>query len=195
MANPAPTPPATALNQYVVVPRDSRFTVQAVATGFLSAMGHNPTIGIRDFSGEVRFNADPVQGSGFHLTIKASSLAVEDDISDKDRREIERIMQQQVLESARFPEIVYDAPVVSIEKMGDSLYSAAFDGDLRLHGVTRSERVIARIAVFGSMLRASGSFTLKQSDYEIKPVVVAGGTLKLKDELKFSFEMVAREQA
>jgi hypothetical protein len=30
--------------------------------------------------------------------------------------------------------------------------------------------------------------------YQIKPVVVAGGALKLKDELKFSFEMVARSQ-
>jgi hypothetical protein len=42
------------------------------------------------------------------------------------------------------------------------------------------------------MLRASGDFILKQSDYGIKPVIVAGGALKLKDELKFSFEMVAR---
>ena len=27
----------------------------------------------------------------------------------------------------------------------------------------------------GEMLRASGDFTLKQSDYQIKPVSVAGG--------------------
>ena len=46
----------------------------------------------------------------------------------------------------------------------------------------------------GEMLRASGDFTLKQSDYQIKPVSVAGGALKMKDELKFSFEMVARKK-
>jgi len=168
--------------------------VLAVATGLLSAMGHNPTIGIRDFSGEVNFSPDALQGSGFRLTIKAASLAVEDDISDKDRREIERIMQQQVLEIARFPEIVYDAPVASIEKMGDSLYSATLDGNLSLHGVTRPQRVVVRVATFGSMLRASGNFTLNQSDYQIKPVTVAGGVIRLKDELKFNFEIVAREQ-
>ena len=50
------------------------------------------------------------------------------------------------------------------------------------------------IAVFGTMLRASGEFMLSQAAYEIKPVSVAGGALKLKDEVKFSFEMVAREQ-
>jgi len=54
--------------------------------------------------------------------------------------------------------------------------------------------VTARIAVFGTMLRASGDFTLKQTDYQIKLISVAGGAIKLKDELKVSFEMVAREQ-
>jgi hypothetical protein len=44
------------------------------------------------------------------------------------------------------------------------------------------------------MLRASGDFILRQADYQIKLVSVAGGALKLKDELKFSFEIVARKQ-
>jgi hypothetical protein len=51
-----------------------------------------------------------------------------------------------------------------------------------------------RVALLGDMLRASGDFTLSQSDFGIKPVSVAGGALKLKDELKFSFEIVARKQ-
>ena len=44
------------------------------------------------------------------------------------------------------------------------------------------------------MLRASGEFTVRQTDYGIKPVSVAGGALKVKDELKFSFDIVARKQ-
>ena len=71
-------------------------------------MGHNPTIGIRDFSGEVRFLPDTLEGNGFHISIKSSSLSVQNDISDKDRREIERLMNEQVLETAKYPEIVYD---------------------------------------------------------------------------------------
>jgi polyisoprenoid-binding protein YceI len=128
------------------------------------------------------------------LNIKASSLSVQDDISDKDRREIERIMNEQVLETAKYPEIVYEAPMLSITRIGESLYTADLDGSLNLHGVARSQPVAARVAVFGTMLRASGDFTLKQTDYEIKPISVAGGAIKLKDELKLSFEMVAREQ-
>lgn len=182
------------LAHYVLDAKASRFTVQAFATGLLSAMGHNPTIGIRSFSGEVNFRPEALQGSKFRLTIKTSSLSVEDDISDKDRREIERLMNEQVLETAKYPEIVYEAPVVTITKMGDSLFSATLEGDLTFHGVTCRQPVTARIAVFGTMLRVSGDFRLKQSDYQIKPISVAGGALKLKDELKFSFEIVAREQ-
>jgi polyisoprenoid-binding protein YceI len=178
----------------VIDARASRFTVQAFATGLLSAMGHNPTIGIRDFSGDVNFSPEALQGNAFRLSIKTASMSVEDDIADKDRREMERLMKEQVLEITKYPEAVYEAPVISITKLGDSLYSAVLDGTLSLHGATCRQPVTAHIAVFGAMLRASGDFTLRQTDYQIKPVSVAGGSLKLKDELKVSFEMVAREQ-
>jgi polyisoprenoid-binding protein YceI len=75
------------------------------------------------------------------------------------------------------------------------LFAATLNGNLSFHGVTNAQQVSARIAVLGEMLRASGEFTLRQSDYGIKPISVAGGALKVKDELKCSFEMVARKQA
>lgn len=184
---------ATAVH-YVMDARASRFTVQAFATGVLAAMGHNPTLGIRDFSGEVNFSPDTLEGNSFHLSIKSSSLSVQNDISDKDRREIERLMHEQVLETAKYPEIVYDVPSFTATKMGDTLYSAALNGNVTLHGVTNNQPVTARVALFGDMLRASGDFTLSQTDYEIKLVSVAGGALKLKNDLTFSFEIVARKQ-
>ena len=78
--------------------------------------------------------------------------------------------------------------------MTEMLYSANLNGQLTLHGVTRSQPITARVALLGSMLRASGDFSLNQSDYNIKLLSVAGGALKVKDELKFSFEIVARKQ-
>jgi polyisoprenoid-binding protein YceI len=179
---------------YVMDARVSRFTVQASATGVLAAMGHNPMIGIRDFSGELTFSTETLEGNGFHISIKSSSLEVQNDISDKDRREIERLTNEQVLETSKYPEIVYDVRTFTATKMGDTLYSAPLNGDLTLHGVTNRQPVTARVAVFGEMLRASGDFTLNQTDYQIRPVSMAGGALKLKNELKFSFEIVARQQ-
>jgi polyisoprenoid-binding protein YceI len=185
---------STRLHHYVVDARASRFTVQAFATGILSAMGHNPKIGIRNFSGEVDFSPETAEGSGFRLKMQANSLNVLDDVSDKDRREIERMMNEQVLEVAKYPEILYEAATVSVMRLESALYSATLNGNLSFHGVTRSQPVTTRIAEFGDMLRASGEFTMRQSDYGIKPIAVAGGALKVKDELKLSFEMVARKE-
>lgn len=182
------------LLHYVVDARSSRFTVQAFATGILSAMGHNPKIGIRTFTGEVDFSADGAQAGRFRLSMKSNSLGVLDDVSDKDRRDIEKMMNEQVLEPSKYPDMVYDAPSVSIARIDAALFSATLNGALTFRGVTRNQLIAARIAVFDEMLRASGEFTLNQSDYGIKPISVAGGALKVKDELKFSFEMVARKQ-
>jgi polyisoprenoid-binding protein YceI len=182
----------TPTDRYVIDSRASRFTVQAFATGLLARMGHNPIIGIRDFSGEMQFNPDKLEAGGFRLAIKSASLSVQNDISDKDLREIERLMNQEVLETAKFPEIVYEASSISVTKMAEMLCSATLNGKLTMHGVTRNQTIAVRVALLGSMLRASGDFSLEQTDYNIKLVSVAGGALKLKDELKFSFEMVAR---
>ena len=184
----------TPTDRYVIDGKASRFTVQAFATGLLAKMGHNPTIGIRDFSGEMKFNPDKLEAGSFRLLIKTASLSVQDDISSKDIREIERLMNDEVLETAKFPEILYEADSISVTKMTDTLCSATLNGKLTLHGVTRNQPIAVRVALLGSMLRASGDFSLDQTDYDIKLVSVAGGALKLKDELKFSFEMVARQQ-
>ena len=182
------------MDRYVIDGRASRFTVRAFATGLLAKMGHNPTIGIRDLSGELTFDPDKLEAASFRIVIKSASLSVQDDISSKDLREMERLMNQEVLETEKFPEILYEASAITLTKMADMLYSATLNGNLTMHGVTRSQPIVTRVALLGSMLRASGDFSLNQTDYNIKLVSVAGGALKLKDELTFSFEIVARKQ-
>jgi polyisoprenoid-binding protein YceI len=174
--------------------RASRFTVRAFASGMLAAMGHNPTVGIRDFSGEMSFDPEKADAGSFRLDVKAASLGIQDDVSEKDRREMEGLMNQEVLETAKFPEIRYEASDITVMRVSEMLYSAALNGELTLHGVTRRQPINARITLLGSMLRASGDFTLDQTNYNIKLVSVAGGVIKVKDELKFSFEIVARKQ-
>ena len=183
-----------AMDRYVIDGRSSRFTVRAFAAGLLAAMGHNPTIGIRDFSGEMQFNPEKLDAGSLKIIVKSSSLSVQDDISTNDLREMERLMNQEVLETAKFPEILYEALNIAVTKMADTLYSVILKGNLTLHGVSRSQPINVRVALLGSMLRASGDFSLNQTDYDIKLVSVAGGALKLKDEIKFSFEIVARKQ-
>jgi polyisoprenoid-binding protein YceI len=174
--------------------RASQFTVQVFAGGLLSSFGHNPTIAIRDFSGEAEVNPEEIERSSLKLTILAASLTVRDDISDKDRSEIERSMQQEVLESSSYPEIVYECSNLSAAKAGEGQYSVTLNGDLTMHGSTQSQPVAARVALSGDSLRAFGSFTIRQTDYGLKLFSAAGGAMKVKDELKFSFNIVGRKR-
>jgi polyisoprenoid-binding protein YceI len=186
--------PDTAVELYSIDKSVSRFTVRAFASGMLSAMGHSPTIAIRDFSGEARFNRDRPEASSLRLEIHASSLEVTDDIKSSDRREIESTMHQTVLETARYPGIVFETSGVSAELVAPGRYRMALNGALTLHGVTRALRLVAQVILVGDSLRAFGEFAVGQSSFGIAPVSVAGGTLKLKDELKCDFDIVARKQ-
>jgi polyisoprenoid-binding protein YceI len=181
--------------RYLIDPKGSWFTVRAFATGMLSAFGHNPTTAIPDFQGEIQFGTDTLEDASLRIVIQAASLVVTDDISTKDRQEIERRMHEEVLEADSFPEIIYECPrVSSVQKLGEGLYSVSLDGELALHGVTRSQPVAARVTLKGDRLRTTGEFSMCQSDYGIRPVSAAGGTVKLKDELKLSFDISARKQ-
>ena len=55
----------------------------------------------------------------------------------------------------------------------------------------KTSGITSEVTLSGETLRAKGDFTLKQTDFGIKLVSVAGGTLKVKNELKFSFNLVA----
>jgi len=180
-----PTLPAEAATvHYVIETKASTLTVKAFAGGPLSALGHNPTIAAPDFEGEI-----------LRLVVRAPSLTVTDDLSEKDRQEINRRMQEEVLESDSFSDIVYECSQVSASKTGEGQYWVALNGELTLHGVKRGQAVSARISVNGNTLRATGEFAVRQSDYEIRPVSALGGAVKLKDELKVSFHIFARKQA
>jgi polyisoprenoid-binding protein YceI len=182
-------------DDFVIVGKRSRFTVRAFAGGMLSALGHNPTIAIREFVGDIRFRRDKLDEASLRLSIRSDSLRITDDVSEKDRQEIERQMRDDVLEASKYPEIVFDTNGVIAEPIFDGQYKVEINGKLSLHGVTRDFLIPCRLIVSDDSLRASGEFSLLQSDYRIKPVSAAGGTIKLKDELKFSFDIVAQKKA
>jgi len=126
--------------------------------------------------------------------VRADSLEVMDDIKSADRQEMESTMNQSVLETAKYPEIAFAATGVSTTQLSEGRYQANLNGSLTLHGVSRPIAIPAQVTLLGDMLRAGGEFSLLQTNFGINLVSVAGGTLKLKDELKIAFDIVARKQ-
>ena len=171
----------------------SRFTVQAFAAGMLSTFGHNPKIAIRDYDGEIQFAPDSYENAVVRVTVRTSAMEVQDEMRNDDRKKLEQTMYE-VLELQCFPTAIYETKQITVQKQSEDMLLAQATGTLAFHGVTQTQSVSARVTRLGTMLRLSGDFSLRQSDYGIKPVSFAGGAVRLKDELKFTFELVARMQ-
>ena len=179
------------ISTYRLDPKPSRFTIRVTAGGLLSAFGHNPLIGVREFSGEVRFDPASPESASIRMQVPSGSLEVAGDVNEKDRREIEQMMHEQVLESGSYPVIEFQSSDVKVTSTGAGQFRAVISGELSLHGVTRPQTIVARVTANGDRLRASGEFSIYQTEYGIQLVTVAGGALKVKDELKASFEILA----
>jgi polyisoprenoid-binding protein YceI len=185
---------ASSTVRYVIDTRASQFTVQAFASGLVAAVAHSPKIAIRDWTGEAQVASNTLEGVFLKVRVKAASLEVLDELRDADRREIHRIMNQEVLETAAFPEVVYETSEVKAEKVRDDLYKLKVRGRLSLHGVSNEHSFNAQVSLAEDSARAYGDFTVRQSEYDIRIASIAGGTLKLQDDLKFSFYVLARRQ-
>jgi polyisoprenoid-binding protein YceI len=187
--------PEDATVRHIIDASQSTFVVQVFATGLLSAFGHNPSIAARDFDGGVDFTSagGAIVGARLSVRIRSGSLEVTDDINEKDRAEIHRRMCDEVLETDRFPEIAYECSQVTASGDG-SRYWASLKGEMTLHGITRNLPVSVKVILNGNSLRASGEFTLSQREYGLAPVSAAGGTIRVKDAVKITFDIVARRQ-
>ena len=141
------------------------------------------------------FAPDTLADARLKVVIDSGSLEVLDDLREADRREIHRVMYDEVLEAKRFPEIVFESSSIGVERLKDNLNRVNVEGRVALHGSSNGQTFFSQVAFGVDSFRAYGEFTLLQSDYGIRIASIAGGTLKLQDELKFSFYVVGRKQS
>ncbi len=168
----------------------SRFTVQAFAGGALSYFAHSPAFAVRDFMGSVTLERGAVQGATLQLNVRADSLELTDDVRPADREEIQSRMRREVLETATYPEIRFDATATAAERAGEHEYQVRFTGSLTLHGRTRPHEAAAHLRLYSDGMRLTGESALRLSDFGIAPVTALGGTIKLKDQLRVAFDLV-----
>ena len=104
-------------------------------------------------------------------------------------------MRDQVLEIAKYPEIVFVSSNISVTRSAEGRYRARVIGDLTFHGITQKNLWISsEVKVRTIVCAHRETFRLKQTDFGIKPFSAAGGTIKLKNELKFSFDIAAQKK-
>lgn len=167
------------------------FTVQAYAEGMLSFMGHNPAFAVRRYGGEIQFADNARTVESMLVVAEAEWLSLRDNVSQKDRAEIENTMRERVLETDKFPEIHFVSKDVSLTEKRDGKFAVTANGMLSLHGETLPKTIEAEAEISNGNIRAVGEFSLRQSDFNIEQVKALGGTLKVKDEVKISFDITA----
>jgi polyisoprenoid-binding protein YceI len=170
--------PAVIAQVHAIDTGRSVMTVRVYKAGLLSALGHDHEIAAPIAGGSVDATARQVE---VHAHVAA--LQVRDPkISDKDSAEIQSTMLgPEVLDSGRFPEIVFRSTAAAPAGPG----SWRVQGNLTLHGETH----LVDVEVRETSGHYVGTARFKQSEFDIKPVKVAGGSIRVKDEVRIEFDI------
>jgi hypothetical protein len=117
------------------------------------------------------------------LVVEAERMHVLDPgLSPKDRNEVQtRMLGVEVLDASHFTKIGFESTAVDRLDSGGWLVR----GHLTLHGQRRP--VVVKVA--GEHGHYTGFTSLKQTDFGITPISIAGGTVKVKDEVRVEFDV------
>jgi hypothetical protein len=156
----------------------SKLVVWAFKSGLFSAFAHDHEIAAPVASGILDEAAPSVE-----LRVEARALRVLDPKLAEDKRaEVDRTMKgPEVLDAARYPEIRFRS--TAVERTAADVWRVR--GAVEIHGQSRPVEFEVRRA--GGVYR--GFATLRQTEFGITPVKVAGGTVKVKDEIRIEFEI------
>jgi polyisoprenoid-binding protein YceI len=157
----------------------STLSIRVFKKGLLSGFGHDHEIAAPLSSGAVDFAALSVE-----VHFDAQELKVLDpDASPGDRAKVrETMLSDKVLDASHFKDIGFVSR--SVKVAGENAYTV--EGDLTLHGVTHP--LVLPVSLRNG--HYTGSVNLKQTDFGITPISLAGGSVKVKDVVEISFDIV-----
>jgi polyisoprenoid-binding protein YceI len=155
------------------------------------------TLGAAEKAGELVFDLTSFEADAPEVR---QYVKLEGTMSDKDRRSVTRTMLgSQVLDTQQYPKAT--CTLTTVKPLDDQAAGGTgryrVEGRLSLHGEEQPVRFEARAerAKTEGALRLTGHFTLRQTDYKIKPYSALFGTLKVKDELTVYGDLVLVPQA
>ncbi len=164
----------------------SSLKIRVFKSGAFAAFAHDHEIQAPIEEGKIEDGkADSSAHASVQLRVDSRKMRVLDpEVSADKRGEIQHTMQgPTVLDVEKFPEISYASTTVT--SRGDGRWEV--HGDLTLHG--QKQPVAVEVSLQDGHYR--GSASLKQSSFGITPIRIAGGTVKVKDEVKIEFDVVA----
>src|SRR5437773_52369 len=164
----------------------SRFDVKTGKAGLLGFAGHTHVVRARGFVGRVVYYPDTPAQSRVEIVVRVDSLAVLTSSDTAETRKVTHAMRTEVLHADVYPEISFVSTAVSPTADGFQV-----QGRLTLAGQTRDVSCDIRAGIGTDTLRATGGFSVKQTDFGIRPYRGGpAGTVRVADRVTFSFEAV-----
>jgi len=183
---------SAAVVRYQLDAAQSKFMVHAFRGGLAWFKGHDHYIAARDFTGEAALALDAVNPASLKMTVRAASLEETDAaFTPQQKQIIKKELDELVLETAKYPEITFESTDVQGNLNGGQI-DVKIGGNLSLHGVTRRVVIPARVTVSGDTLRAQGEFEINRKDFNVNATNAFHGFVRIKHELKFTFDIVGQ---
>lgn len=170
-----------------VVPQRSYFRVHVGTAGLFGALAHNHLIEAQKITGCATIDPKDITHSSIKLAFTTAGIRVMD--TGKDRAEVQKTMETDVLHVAEFPEAVFES--TSIERPGGN--ELRVRGNLTIRGKTLQVLIQVTFVQMGDgAYQAQGNYKFKQSAFGIKPIQLGGGTIKVKDEVEAEFQILLK---
>jgi len=165
----------------------SRLVVRTGKAGLLGFAGHEHRIQAREFSGRIVYYPDQPDASHVTVSIATGRLEVLTPPDTAEIRKVTAAMRADVLDVPQYPEITLTSQ--SVEKTGDTLRVRA---TLTMKGQTRTVPLAVGVRIGPDTLRATTTFTVRQSDYGIRPYRGGpGGAVRVADAVTFDIDAIA----
>jgi polyisoprenoid-binding protein YceI len=164
----------------------SRLVVKTGKAGLFGFAGHTHVIQARAVAGELVYRPG-TSSSSLRIKVPTDSLVVLTPPDTAEIRKVTEAMRTDVLHVDRYPEMTFAADSLSARSGRMEMQLA-----LTMEGTTRKVPVIAEVRIGSDTIRATGTFTAKQTDFGIKPFKGGpAGTVKVADQVTFCFDLVA----
>jgi polyisoprenoid-binding protein YceI len=164
----------------------TRLVVKTGKAGLFGFAGHTHVIHARGVTGVLVYRQG-TPTSYLRLKVPTDSLEVLTPPDTAEIRKVTEAMRTDVLHVDRYREMTFAADALSA-----SSGKMEFQLALTMEGTTRQVPVTADVSIGADTIRATGTFTAKQTDFGIKPFSGGpGGTVKVADRVTFCFDLVA----
>jgi polyisoprenoid-binding protein YceI len=190
--------PALGENVFRIDSGRSRADIVVRRGGKLARFGHDHVISATQLDGYILVAANDLKRSHADVRLALDSLIVDDPLlreqfaldtrpSAQDIKDTSENMHGKVLQTEFWP-LVH----LRLEITGGTQEALEAQLTLSLHGETHSFPITFKLGGTGmAHLQASGSFSLRQSDYGMEPLSILGGGLQVLDLVDVTFHLQA----